>query len=405
MLGVAYILRISFVAALLLCGLHNVAAQMAEPTRARKFDEFGTLSHCDVTARLDNLAIFLQDDPSASGHIISYAPPGMGERLLKLLKGYLVETRGLRPARIATTYGGRNSDLTEPKIELWIVPRGAASPAPQKYDTDVETFKGLLLDQVIGDDFGVQYQDEMGPGIGGTARPSFADILQQQKNATGYIVVYSGEDATPGAWRQLAEDEIEYLKPYSVEASRIKVIFGGHQKETKVQLWIAPKDEPPPVRDAGPELPLEKTVKAGDFYTYGLNDKQSQTNFFKRLTDVLRTDKTVRAFLVVRLDPPATDEPIVDVEPLPTQVTEEPIEETEDVDLTKLVEAWRAELLNKHKIGPDRFIVLFTTTREAESSQLSLWIVPKGQPLPDPNEDDEEQPAPAEPQEQSPRKP
>ncbi|HEX6649304.1 MAG TPA: hypothetical protein VF075_07185 [Pyrinomonadaceae bacterium] len=367
---------------------------MAEPTRARKFDEFGSVGHCDVTARLDNLAIELQNTPSARGHIISYAPPGMGERLLELLKGYLVETRGLRPARIATTYGGRNSDLTQPKIELWIVPRGAASPAPQKYDTDVETFKGLLLDQVIGDDFGVQYEAEMGPGIGGTARPSFADILHQQKNAIGYIVVYSGEDATPGAWRHLAEDEIEYLKPYNVEASRLKVIFGGRQKETKVQLWIAPKDEPPPVRDAGPESPLEKTVKAGDFYIFGLNDKQSQINFFKRLTDVLRTEKTARAFLVVRLDPPTADVPIADVEP---------VDETEDVDLTKLVESWRAELLKTDKIGPDRFIVLFTTTRETESSQLSLWIVPKGQPLPDPNEDEEE-PAPAEPQEQSPRK-
>ena len=263
---------------------------------ARNFDEFGTLSHCDVTARLDNFAIALQNTPSARGHIISYAPPGMGERLLELVKGYLVETRGLRPSLITTTYGGRNSDLTQPKIELWVVPRNAAPPEPQKYDTDVETFKGLLFDQVIGDDFGVQYEAEMGPGIGGTARPSFADILHQQKNASGYIVVYSGEDATPGAWQHLAEDEIEYLKPYNVEASRLKVIFGGRQKETKVQLWISPKDEPPPVRDAGPELPLEKTVKAGDFYTFGLNDKQNQTNFFKRLTDVLHRKRLCALF-------------------------------------------------------------------------------------------------------------
>jgi len=400
---VAYILRISLVAALPLCGLHSVSAQKAAKDVARKLDEFGTVSHCDVTARLDNLAIQLQNTPSARGHIISYAPPGMGERLLELVKGYLVETRGLRPTRITTIYGGRNSDLTQPKIELWVVPRNAAPPEPQKYDTDVETFKGLLWDQQVGDDFGVDHVDEMGPGIGGTAHASFADILHQQKNAVGYVVAYSGEDLTPGAWRNLAQDQVEYIKSFNLEDGRMKVIFGGHQKETRVQLWISPNDEPPPVRDAGPELPLAKTIKVGDFYVFSLTDKQNQKNLFSRLTETLRTDKTVRAFLVVRLDPPATDEPIVDIGPqLPIQVTEEPIEETEDVDLTKLVEAWRAELLTKHKIGPDRFIVLFTTTRETESSQLSLWIVPKGQPLPDPNED-EERAGEEKPQEQSPK--
>jgi len=393
---VALILGIFVAAAFVLCGSHAVSAQKRAKAIARKLDEFGSVSHCDVTARLDNLAIELQNTPSARGHIISYAPPGMGERLLELVKGYLVESRGLRPSRITTTYGGRNSDLTQPRIELWIVPKNAPLPEPENHTTDVETFKGLLLDQEIGDDFGVQYEAEMGPGIGGTARPSFADILHQQKNAIGYIVVYSGETATPGAWRHLAQDEIEYLKPFNVEASRLKVIFGGHQKETKVQLWISPKDEPPPVRDAGPELPLGKTVKAGDFYISGLYDKQNQANFFKRLADVLRTEKTARAFLVVRLEPPTADVPIANSE------KPEPVEETEEPDLTKVVESWRAELLKTDKIGPDRFIVLFTTTRETESSQLSLWIVPKGQPLPDPNED-EEPAAEQKPQEQSPK--
>ena len=393
---VALILGIFVAAAFVLCGSHAVSAQKRAKAIARKLDEFGSVSHCDVTARLDNLAIELQNTPSARGHIISYAPPGMGERLLELVKGYLVESRGLKPSRITTTYGGRNSDLTQPRIELWIVPKNAPLPEPENHTTDVETFKGLLLDQEIGDDFGVQYEAEMGPGIGGTARPSFADILHQQKNAIGYIVVYSGETATPGAWRHLAQDEIEYLKPFNVEASRLKVIFGGHQKVTKVQLWISPKDEPPPVRDAGPEFPLAKTVKAGDFYISGLYDKQNQANFFKRLADVLRTEKTARAFLVVRLEPPTADVPIANSE------KPEPVEETEEPDLTKVVESWRAELLKTDKIGPDRFIVLFTTTRETESSQLSLWIVPKGQPLPDPNED-EEPAAEQKPQEQSPK--
>ncbi len=38
----------------------------------------------------------------------------------------------------------------------------------------------------------------MGQGIGGTSNDSFADILNQQKNAIGYVVVYRGEDLTSG---------------------------------------------------------------------------------------------------------------------------------------------------------------------------------------------------------------
>lgn len=381
---VANILRIFLLAAFLLCGLRNVAAQMEEPARPIKFDEFGKVSHCDVTARLDNLAIAIRDFPAAQAHIISYAPPGVGERLLELLKGYLVETRGLRPDRIKTTYGGRNSDLKLPKIELWIVPKNAEPPEPQKYETQVETFKGLLFDREVEDNFGVYYEDEMGPGIGDTTDESFADVLNRQQNAVGYVVSYSGENAAPGAWQSIGLRQIDYLKLLNVDTSRLKLIFGGHQKETKLQFWILPKDEPPPVHDAGAELPLAKTVKAGDFYIYGLNDKANQANFFNRLTESLKAQKNVRAFLVVRLEPPTADEPIANVGD-----EEVPVEEIEQVDLTKLVEKWRAELLNKHKIGADRFIILFTTTREMESSQLSLWIVPKGQALPDPNEDEE----------------
>jgi hypothetical protein len=38
----------------------------------------------------------------------------------------------------------------------------------------------------------------MGPGIGTTTSASFADMLHEQKDAVGYIVVYSAKDAAPG---------------------------------------------------------------------------------------------------------------------------------------------------------------------------------------------------------------
>ena len=379
----------------LICGL---SLQVSAQKTATKFDEFGSVGHCDVTARLDNLAIQLQSTPNAKAHIISYAPPVRGEGLLNVIKDYLINTRGLLPRQIKTTYGGRNSDLTQPRIELWIVPKNAAPPEPTTHDVNVETFKGLLVEQPAYDDFGVEVIGEGMEGIGGTSDDSFADILNQQKNAIGYIVVYRGEDLTPGAWRVIAQEKLDYLKTLKVDSSRVKIIFGGHRTKTALQLWILPKDAPPPLPDTGPEAPLAKAVKAGDFYADYLGSKD-QALLFQRLTGALSADKNARAFLVVRIEVEEPSEPVEATpappveEPQPASAeSEEPIEESEpSADLTKLVEKWRVELANTHKIGPDRFIVLFTTAREMESTQLSLWIVPKGQPLPDPNKEEEEE--------------
>ena len=365
----------------LVCGA--VSAQPRKPV-ATRFDQFGKIGHCDLGARLDNFAIQVQNTRGAQANIIVYGPegegPGTGRYFLELIKDYFVNARGFKPSRVKAIYGGRNTDPTLPVIELWIVPKGAASPEPQKHETHLETFQGLFADEAVSDDFDLFYEDEMGPGIPGTTDASFADILHEQKNATGYIVVYSGEDLTPGAWRRIAQSQIDHFKTFKLEANRFKMIFGGHQEQTRLQLWISP-DGAPPVKDAGSELPLEKTVKVGDFYSYTLNYERNQKAIFTRLAEILRLEKTVRVFLVVRLEQPVQEELSAEFEP---------IEEPEPLDLTKVVEKWRLELANTHKISADRFIVLFAPPQEFEANQLSLWVVPKGQPLPDPNEEDPE---------------
>ena len=383
------------VALLLWCGYTpTMSAPVTEPHSPVKFDEFGKIHHCDLTARLDNLAIAAQNTPGAEIHIIAYAPPGAGEWPLEHIKDYLVTTRGLPAKLIKTTYGGRNSDPKLPKIELWIIPPNGVPPEPQKHETDVETFKGLLADDRASDYIDIESVEElMGPGIGDTTHAAFVDILNQQKDAVGYLVVYSGEDALPGASRRIAQDQLNYLKRFNPDLARVKVIFGGHQKRTKRQFWILPKDAPAPVRDAGPESRLGKAVKVQDFYANDLGHAQNETNVFRRLKEILTAQKSVRAFIVVRLEQPIPDEEPVSDEPEPSIVPEaspsEPVDEREPADLTKLVEKWRLELAKTHKIGPDRFIVIFTTAREFEPSHLSLWIVPKRHPLPDPNKEEE----------------
>jgi hypothetical protein len=93
---------------------------------ARKFDEYGNIRFNDEKARLDNFAIQLQNEPTATGTIIVYGScAGEGQQRGDRAKDYLVNTRGIEAGRITVVDGGCRSELS---VQLWIVPSGAAAP-------------------------------------------------------------------------------------------------------------------------------------------------------------------------------------------------------------------------------------------------------------------------------------
>ena len=96
---------------------------------AREFDECNNCTFDDQKARLDNLAVELQNDPSTRAYIIAYggrtSPIAQVEMLMKRAHDYIVEQRGIDAARLVIINGGfRESD----SVELWVVPSGAAPP-------------------------------------------------------------------------------------------------------------------------------------------------------------------------------------------------------------------------------------------------------------------------------------
>jgi hypothetical protein len=98
---------------------------------AREFDECNNCTFDDQKARLDNLAVELQNDPTTRAYVIAYggrtSPLTQVELLMKRARDYIVEQRGIDAARIVTVNGGfRESD----SVELWVVPSGAALPQP-----------------------------------------------------------------------------------------------------------------------------------------------------------------------------------------------------------------------------------------------------------------------------------
>ena len=100
-----------------------------------KFDEYGNIRFNDEKARLDNYAIQLQNEPTATGTIIVYGScDGEAQQRGDRAKDYLVNTRGIEAGRITVVDGGCRSDLT---VQLWIVPQAQphlrlTQPAPSR---------------------------------------------------------------------------------------------------------------------------------------------------------------------------------------------------------------------------------------------------------------------------------
>jgi hypothetical protein len=97
-----------------------------KPSISRKFDEYGNIRFNDEKARLDNYAIQLQNEPTATGYIIGYGSCGTeGQARADRAKGYLVNTRGIDAGRLVVVDGGC---LPELLVQLWIAPQGATAP-------------------------------------------------------------------------------------------------------------------------------------------------------------------------------------------------------------------------------------------------------------------------------------
>lgn len=346
----------------------------------RKFDEYGQLRHCDHLARLDNYAIQLQNDPLMRGYIVVYAPESANKQIRNSIKDYLVNARGIPAKRLKTIYAGYNTEIAQPRIQLYILPEGFEFNI-EKEDPNLQGFKGMLdayepWDGVEISSASVSDEEESDVlNLGNVAFAAFDEILKAQKNATGYILGFNGANAVPGAWQRVGQSTFEALKKFGVEPGRLNIAYGGQSKQTQVQLWIMPKGETPPIKDPASEPAPAKAVQLGEFDAVDLGNPKNESAVFKRLLTLMRENARLRTCLIVRMEAEAPDD------------TEE-----EAADLFKLVDKWKNDLTSKHQIVPDRVVLLYSKAEEGRLASLEVWVVPRGQPLPNP-EPEEDKPS------------
>jgi hypothetical protein len=113
-------------------GATNIIAPPPPPRPVgRKFDEFPSIAFDDDKARLDQLGIELQSNPTARAYIIIYggrtSRPGRVQTLATRTRNYLISTRGISPDRLTVITDGQRERDT---IEIWILPPGAPEPQP-----------------------------------------------------------------------------------------------------------------------------------------------------------------------------------------------------------------------------------------------------------------------------------
>jgi hypothetical protein len=193
--------------------------------------------------RLEDFRGKLLKQPDAKAYIIAYVgredPPGKANRYALRAKRWLVEWRGVDPARIVALDGGRRNEFI---VELWIAPHDAPAPVP-KPEVDVQTDRtdNLLYDEFdIGyDNFAIRAENEA------VRLDGFAAALKKEPQSWACVIAYAqvGDDhvgvewGVPGEALRLAREQKRYLTRQGLSRNRVTVIDGGYASPL-VELWI-----------------------------------------------------------------------------------------------------------------------------------------------------------------------
>ena len=235
---VATLKRLGISIAIWLVLFGSVAVGQTEKSIARLFDEFGDIQASDLIARVDNLALQLQQQPDVKGFVVVYRTrrdlPGLSNRYAHRIKSYLVNSRGVPAERVVTVDGGEASCLTQ---ELWIVPPGSApQPRADAYQNSYAPSVAKFDEHYLGDDEGSYWANDPGDFL-----EAYGLELQKHPKSTAYLVAYRGRPGTGprNVQRSLRGERNFLVKEFRIKGSRIRMINGGFREWPMMELWVA----------------------------------------------------------------------------------------------------------------------------------------------------------------------
>ncbi len=287
---------------------------------AHPFDEFeaSSMSECDWGARLDNLAIELQNSPTQRAILIYY--DGVDDSYMLVTQkyylryqDYLSNTRGIDASRFKFVEGGYRQQQI---VELWLIPEDAPDPVPtdtvappqrtgRTYKYNVSYIylpydgpEEIAEDEAAPDEDAAPAEDasvgeaapETLPQAEGLeadtslfpeaadpgqetesadqedelawASEDFAKAVKEQKDARACIIYYVESEDAGLQKMQAAIDRAKsrLVEKYGLKADDIITIYGGYRESDSVELWVAPLEDSLPAptpHEKRPEEPEE----------------------------------------------------------------------------------------------------------------------------------------------------
>lgn len=274
------------------------SSQPPELTQTSKFDEFGLVGDCDLSARLDNFLIALRNYPEAKGYIIFYRGADdeavlqtdiYADKVLLMYRNHLRFRRfpgdriefidgGFRAARVTVLWlappGGEIPQPSEtvekpeqPKNKAWLAQRNflelmdAAIPPPEEEEEEaVEETETQEVEQETVENQDVTTETETRDAETETETQTeteivpeeeifewtsayFADTLNQDKSVKGRVIYYADEEVYDLAKaREIVEKGMrEFAEKTNLNLSRVKIVFGGYREYPAVEFWIVPR--------------------------------------------------------------------------------------------------------------------------------------------------------------------
>lgn len=393
---------------------------------ARKIDDYGKIGYEDLSARLDNFALEVQNVPASKAFIVAYderdKERGFAGWYLKSSRYYLVHLRGIDPSRVVTISGG-SKEVKDVLTELWLVPEGAEPPLPPPVKEDKYSAKDFSgkFDSYTTDEQIYREMVEVGYTNEDVSHSEFAEKLKQQPDSVGYLVIRTSKKSLPGAWRYIARREEQILqKDYNVAAERLGSVNGVRSEDdsAEVELWILPKSAPPPEgAKEEAEKPLSEAVRLNRLDTFsGTADVDAESWMIENIAEALRENPRASACLVAReadrtgfeeqsaeteAAPPAAESKPLGLKPAdkngatdagePAAPEDSAADVEPEVSVRERAEKWKKALTDKYGIYSWRVVILEGKKMLWDNGRLSAWLVPENARWPDPLAPDEDE--------------
>lgn len=193
-------------------------------------------------SRLDNFAVSLYNEPNKHGYIIFYgiSDEGENQQYLRFFKSYLLEARGISKNRLLILRGKNREKM---RVELWIAQNGLEVKPNEQYkfdgySTPMIFSKSGLANNGSYDDYEVGLEGDFCSGF---RVLEFADILKENPNLSGYLVIYTKFGKGTKTADKGARYALRDLRKIKAPLERIKTVYGGNRQEAEIELWLVPE--------------------------------------------------------------------------------------------------------------------------------------------------------------------